>query len=564
MGVFPALKNILLLFSLCLKQLPVFKTIACIEFHKKTTIMSNRLTDTLFQLVQTFEKAEKRHFKLYIKRSSANEDLKIIRLFDALDNMPEYDEDKLMKKLSPITKTQLANLKTHLYKQLLASLRLLKTTDNVDLQLSEHLDNARLLYNKGLKIQSLRILEKAKEVARTNQKFNFLVQAISLEKKIETLHITRSTTDKTQQMAAEATEVSDHINRVTRLSNLALLLYRWYVLNGHARNEEDEKNIKAYFKEHLPADINAVSGFYENLYLYQSYCWYAFIRQDFLMYYRYSQKWIDLFTEQPFLLNIETGHYIKGMHNLLNAHFDLRNFKQFDSTLKQFEAFAISDAGMRHDNFRTHTSIYINSARINYHLMKGTFNEGVKLVPEIESKLKEYALYVDRHRILVFTYKFASLYFGSGNYNKAIDYLMQIINGPLDLRMDLQCYARLMHLMAHYELGNDELIESLTKSVYRFMSKMKNLTVVEEEMFKFLRSAFNLSPKQLKPSLEKFLEKIKHLEKNRYETRTYAYLDIVSWVESKVQDKPMSEIIYGKYLKSRHKDNRQGAIDNRQ
>ena len=515
--------------------------------------MSNRLTDTLFQLMQTLEKAEKRHFKLYIKRSSANEDLKIIRLFDALDTMPEYDEDRLMKKLNPITKTQLANLKTHLYKQLLASLRLLKTTDNVDLQLSEHLDNARLLYNKGLKIQSLKILEKAKEVARTNQKFNFLVQAISLEKKIETLHITRSTTDKTQQMAAEATEVSEHINRVTRLSNLALLLYRWYVLNGHARNEEDEKNIKAYFKEQLPFDINAVNGFYEKLYLYQSYSWYGFIRQNFLQYYRYSQKWIDLFTEQPFLLEIETGHYIKGMHNLLNAHFDLRNFKQFDNTLKQFEAFAVSDAGRRHDNFRTHTSIYINSARINYHLMKGTFNEGVKLVPEIESKLKEYSLYVDRHRILVFTYKFASLYFGSGDYNKAIDYLMQIINGPLDLRMDLQCYARLMHLMAHYELGNDEIIESLTKSVYRFMSKMKNLTVVEEEMFKFLRSAFSLSPKQLKPSLEKFLNKIKHLEKNRFETRAYAYLDIVSWVESKVENKPMSEVIYQKYLKSRHR-----------
>lgn len=522
--------------------------------------MSNRLTDTLFQLVQTLEKAEKRHFKLYIKRSSANEDLKIIRLFDALDNMPEYDEDKLMKKLSPISKTQLANLKTHLYKQLLASLRLLKTTDNVDLQLSEHLDNARLLYNKGLKIQSLRILEKAKEVARANQKFNFLVQAISLEKKIETLHITRSTTDKTQQMAAEAMEVSEHINRVTRLSNLALLLYRWYVLNGHARNVEDEKNIKAYFKEQLPADINAVNGFYEKLYLCQSYCWYAFIRQDFLMYYRYSQKWIDLFTEQPFLIEIETGHYIKGMHNLLNAHFDLRNFKQFDNTLKKFESFAVSDAGMRHDNFRTHTSIYINSARINYHLMKGTFSEGVKLVPEIESKLNEYALYVDRHRILVFTYKFASLYFGNGDYTKAIDYLMQIINGPLDLRMDLQCYARLMHLMAHYELGNDEIIESLTKSVYRFMSRMKNLTVVEEEMFKFLRSTFNLSSNQLKPSLEKFLEKIKHLEKNRFETRAYAYLDIVSWVESKVEDKPMSEIIYSKYVKSRHRELKNKAI----
>ena len=136
-------------------------------------MMPNPFSDTLFQLVHSLEKSEKRHFKLYIKRSSAKEDLKIIRLFDALDKLNEYDEKLLFKALKDVTKTQLANLKTHLYKQLLASLRLLRTNDNIDLKLSEQLDNARLLYNKGLKIQSLNILEKAKEIARANQKNEF-------------------------------------------------------------------------------------------------------------------------------------------------------------------------------------------------------------------------------------------------------------------------------------------------------------------------------------------------------------------------------------------------------
>src|SRR3982751_1000597 len=116
--------------------------------------MSNRSADILFQLICSLEKSEKRHFKLYIKRSSANENLRIIQLFDALDKMTDYDEKALLKKLSPVTKPQLANLKAHLYKQLLASLRLLKTSVNIDLQLSELLDNARVLYNKGLKLQS--------------------------------------------------------------------------------------------------------------------------------------------------------------------------------------------------------------------------------------------------------------------------------------------------------------------------------------------------------------------------------------------------------------------------
>jgi hypothetical protein len=515
--------------------------------------MANRFSDALFHLVHSLEKSEKRHFKLYIKRSSSKEDLKIIQLFDALDKMEEYDETGLLKKLTDNSKTKLANLKTHLYRELLASLRLLKTGENVDLQLSEHLDNARILYNKGLKLQSLRIIEKAKELAKANHKFNTLVQLISLEKKIETLHITRSSTDKTQTIANEGLEISSHIDRVTRLSNLALLLYRWYVINGHSRNEEDEKDIKVFFKNYLPKDLTQVSGFYEKLYLYQSYCWFAFIRQDFLMYYRYAQKWVDLYKADPNLKTIETGHYIKGMQALLNAHFDLRNFKKFDETLSEFEAYEKTPQAQMHDNFRTHTSIYINSSRINGHLMKGTFKAGLKLVPVIEDRLSEYALYVDQHRILVFNYKIASLYFGSGDYNKAIDYLHRIMNGPLDLRIDLQCYARLMHLLSHYELGNYEILDSLSKSAHRFMQKMKNLTKVEEALFKFLKNSFEESPDKIKKALEKLLNEIKHLENSRFETRSFAYLDIISWVESKVNNKSMEEVVTSKYKKSKRK-----------
>ena len=55
----------------------------------------------------------------------------------------------------------------------------------------------------------------------------------------------------------------------------------------------------------------------------------------------------------------------------------------------------------------------------------------------------------------------------------------------------------------------------------------------------------------LKQELETFLQKIKKFEKNRFETRAFAYLDIISWVESKVYQKPMSEIIRQKYLASK-------------
>jgi len=515
--------------------------------------MANRFSDTLFQLIHSLEKSEKRHFKLYIKRSSTKEDLKIVQLFDAMDKLTDYDEKNLLKKLPGIQKPQLSNLKTHLYKQILASLRLLKSADSIDLQLNEMFDYAHILYKKGLFQQSLRMLDRAKETARANQKNNFLLQVIALEKRIETLHITHSMQMRAEQLSAEAREVIGRIDMVARLSNLALLVYSWYIRNGHARNEKDEERIREYLKEQLPANAWQQTGFYERLYLYQSYNWYAFIRQDFLMYYRYSQKWLDLFEEQPLMIRVETGHYIKALHNLLNAHFDLRNHERFAVILRQFEVFSQTDRVRENDNFRIQSFVYITTAKINQVFMRGNFTEGLQMVPGIGEKLAEYDLFIDRHRILVLNYKIAVLYFGAGNYDTCIDYLQRIINDPMDLRNDLQCYARVLHLMAHYELKNFDLMESLTKSVYRFMARRERLTKVEEEMFRFLRTSFQTSRTGLRNEFEKFLEKIKHFEGSRFEARAFAYLDLVSWVESKVYQRPMSDIIAEKYRKSKRR-----------
>ncbi|TAD90492.1 MAG: hypothetical protein EAY75_04380 [Bacteroidetes bacterium] len=515
--------------------------------------MSNRLTDTLFQLIHALEKAEKRNFKLYVKRNSAKEDLKIIQLFDALDKQSEYDERALLKRLPDTEKPQLANLKTHLYKQLLASLRVLKSTESVELQMNEQLDYARILYNKGLFQQSLKMLEKARELATANQKFNFLSQVTSLEKKIETLYITSSMSSKVQQLSQEALEVSTHIFNVSRLSNLALQLYTWYITNGHARNPGDEESLKVFFANLLPHNAQELSGFYERLYLYQSYVWFAFIRQDFLQYYRYSQKWVDLFAEQPAMIRVEGGHYIKGLHNLLNAHFDLRNFKALAATLRQFEAFAETSPLMQHNNFRISTFVYITAAKLNQHLIEGTFKQGILQVPAIQLQMETFKQHIDKHRLMVFNYKIATLYFGVADYNHSIDYLQQIINDNSGLRHDLQCYARLLHMMAHFELGNDTLVEYLMKSVYRYMANMKNLTVIEQEMFKFLRTSFKTPGRKLKTEFEALLQRIKKYENNRFETRAFAYLDVVSWVESKLEGKPMSDIIHRKYLESKHR-----------
>ena len=510
--------------------------------------MSNRNTDTLFQLIKSLGKSEKRNFKLYINRNSSSEELKIVQLFDALDKMDDYDETVLLKKNKGIKKQQLSNLKAHLYKELLSSLRLITDESNIDIELHEQMDYARILYNKGLYLQSLKVLDKMKEQAKTFNQLTYLQQALFFEKKIEGLYITRSLKNRAEELSREADEVNNSLSNVSKLSNLALQLYGWYIKNGFARDDAEAELVKSFLNDNLPSHAQQLNGFYERLYLYQCYCWKAFIRQDFLQYYRYTQKWVDIFEEEPYMIAIESAHYIKGMHNLMGSHFNLGNYKKLTETLNEFEKFCASKIVQQNQNNIIQCFLYHSISLLNKYFLSGNFSDGLLLIDGIEEKLKEYELYLDHHRILVIYYKIACMYFGAGNFETTVDYLNKIINWKVDLRNDLQCYARLLHLIAHYELGNLQLLEYLAKSVYRFMAKMKNLSVVEEEMFKFLRKALSVPANKLKPEFEKLLHKLKQFESRRFETRAFMYLDVISWLESKINNVKVQEVVQRKYL----------------
>ncbi len=71
--------------------------------------------------------------------------------------MKVYDE-RIILKSGIVKKQQLSNLKAHLYKQILISLRLNPSHQNIRVQIREQLDFATILYQKGLYKQSLKIL----------------------------------------------------------------------------------------------------------------------------------------------------------------------------------------------------------------------------------------------------------------------------------------------------------------------------------------------------------------------------------------------------------------------
>ena len=79
---------------------------------------------------------------------------------------------------------------------------------------------------------------------------------------------------------------------------------------------------------------------------------------------------------------------------------------------------------------------------------------------------------------------------------------------------------------------------------------MENLGLAEAEIFSFLKRAFRLQPSELKPAFIKLLENLKEVEKDKLASRAFMYLDVISWLESKIEGKEVQDIIRDKYLRS--------------
>jgi hypothetical protein len=511
--------------------------------------MTTDQKDNLFLLVKSLTKSEKRQFKLYVGRLDVNQDSKFLNLFNFLDKSKVYDEVSILKR-GIVKKQQLANVKGHLYKQILISLKLNPSHQNIRSQIREQLDFASILYHKGLYKQSLKILDKSKEVAIQNEEKNLAYEIVELEKIIESQYITRSISTRADELTTQAEELSSLNVIASKLSNLSLQLYGIILKSGYVKNETESKKIKDYFNNSLPKLDQKNLGFREKLWLYNAYLWYSFLLQDFKNCYRYALKWVNLFYENPQMITVNPVFFLKGNNYLLEALFFIGNKEKFQDHLLKFQDVTSEKKFPNDENVQALTFLYLNLNSINLYFIDGSFQDGVKIISKIEKELDNFKDRLDEHHVMIFYYKFASMHFGNGNNKECIFYLDKIIsNKSLMIREDLQCFARVLNLVAHYEAGLDYHIETLLKSTYKFLIKINDLYEVQKEMIKFLRGLQDIYPQDIKQAFKNLRDTLKTYEDHPYERRAFLYLDIISWLESKIQNLPVGEVIRQKYHK---------------
>ena len=517
--------------------------------------------EPVFDLVKSMSKAEKRNFKLYATRQSGNQDAKFIALFDVIDSLDEYDETKILKKC-PVTKAQLPNMKAHLYKQLLISIRLLDVNHNTGMQVREQIDFARILYDKGHYRQSLRMLDKAKEIAEANEHKTIGLQIIEFRKMIESLQTTRARMGNVEAITKEADALSEEISGINELSNISILLYGLYLKLGYVRSEKDLKLVINYFGPRLEKYAKKKLSFKEKVYYYQSMAMYRYIQHDFLDCNRYTLRWMNVFDVNPHMKKVMYDNYLTGYSRLLDGLFFLNNYRRYMNAFRKFEREHESVSGVSENAEMLYGMVYWFS-RLNKHFLEGSFKEGLGLVKDVEKYIRKYENYIDVHHTMLFYYKIGCMYFGDGQFKKSIEYLQKVISTrDSQVRRDLQCYARILNLIASYEAGIDYNLDYQIKAVYSFLVKMNDMHEVQREMIAFIKKLNSIYVADFKAELTLLYERLLPYTSHPYERRTFFYLDIISWLESKIKGGLVADVIQARFRESQTKESRRNLSVN--
>ena len=498
----------------------------------------------LFQLIKSLSRNEKRYFKLFVVREGGPMDKKFIRLFELLDQQEDYSEASILDAEPSFKKSQMSNLKAHLYKRILQSLRMYDSSNVRDIKIRELIDHSQILYNRSHYDQCVRMLQKAKKMAQKHHNLELLLEIYKWEKQVLSQTVGKGNQQRVNDIISQVRDVNNRINNINSFSNILVKLNALYLRKGFARNQGDFEVIQRTLKEEMPQYKEEALSFYEKLHLYNLLVDYYFFIQDFKKGCIYAQKWVDLFEDKRQIPNyLDT--YLKGLNHLMIAQYKLQRYHSFVNNHRRMKNIQHLNGIELDANIQLKLQKYVFSHLFNKFFLVGDFEIGVNLFTRIKPELEQFINQLDKHSRLIMYYKIACLYFGDGKFNQATHWLYRIINtGAEDIREDVHSFARIINLICHFELGHTDVIPYYLRSTYRYLSKTNDLQQFQSYILGFIKHLDkNMTQEEIIYQFQKLREQLLPLVDSPYEKRAFIYFDIISWLESKIQGKKVGDII---------------------
>ena len=259
---------------------------------------------------------------------------------------------------------------------------------------------------------------------------------------------------------------------------------------------------------------------------------------------RYAKEWVALLDSQPTIINRDIDLYFRGIHYVLTSAVHTKDHHTHSKYLKKIEAIRKEAYGTFNTNTQIISFLYVHVGRLDNIMLSGNFNSNNSIIPKTLHRIRKYKYKLDDHKIMVLYYKFAWIYLGDNNPSKGILYLNKIINNELNnLREDLQDYARILQLICHYELGNYDILDYLLQTYSSYFNRKMSINIFLKQAMKMFHALKSKGELDHSLVFKNYYTIFSEISKDPYERRAFIYLDLLSWLESKILGISLQEVI---------------------
>lgn len=497
-------------------------------------------SESLIHLINNLTKQEKKEFSLYISNKPEKDYIFLFRLID--DKKVSDPEELKMSFLAAKPTSSFNTVVIYLFDLLIDILTRLRTEQDSYYLLFNELLHARVLYEKSMYQECFQVLKKVKEKAVYYENHFALLVAQRLELNyLLTLDFEDMDEQKLLNKQYKMNNTLKSIRQLNEQSSLYELLKYRMINRGASRSLEETQKLDDLVTSEISIVASAGVENFEikkNHQLFQAN--YFITVGDYKAAFNSFVELNKLFEENSHLWNNPPVYYLMTVEGMLESLRIMHNYEGMNYFIEKLTKLSSPSS-----SFQLNVTYVIFIYRLFSFIDAGDFDKAGIWIAEHQASLIDKMLLLKEQQQAEMSLYIALIHLGNGEYRKARKRLSATIGRGHLYSLPLFRTIRIVNVMIHYELGDIDYIQSEIRSIKREMSKNKGYNLkVESFLLKFLNYSFADTNRKKRAEIwESMAEEVHALYADKYETQILRKFDFVAWVEAKIFEVPLSDIL---------------------
>lgn len=540
----------IMILVILIKPILFRENIACFHFflylaivkdvYLKKSANTMLKSESLIHLINNLTKQEKKEFSLYISNKPEKDYIFLFRLID--DKKISDPEELKMAFLAAKPASSFNTVVIYLFDLLIDILTRLRTEQDSYYLLFNELLHAKVLYEKSMYQECFQVLKKVKEKAVYYENHFALLVAQRLELNyLLTLDFEDMDEQKLLNKQYKMNNTLKSIRQLNEQSSLYELLKYRMINRGASRSLEETQKLDDLVTSEISIVASAGVENFEikkNHQLFQAN--YFITVGDYKAAFNSFVELNKLFEENSHLWNNPPVYYLMTVEGMLESLRIMHNYEGMNYFIEKLAKLSSPSS-----SFQLNVTYVIFIYRLFSFIDAGDFDKAGIWIAEHQTSLIDKMLLLKEQQQAEMSLYIALIHLGNGEYRKARKRLSATIGRGHLYSLPLFRTIRIVNVMIHYELGDVDYIQSEIRSIKREMSKNKGYNLkVESFLLKFLNYSFADTNRKKRAEIwESMAEEVHALYADKYETQILRKFDFVAWVEAKIFEVPLSDIL---------------------